>query len=353
MDRKERERLVRRISSGITITPVDIDGEILYIRFNDPTLDIMVQADAIYSERYSNLVAAGGMTIETSFERLKELGTWSDEKEYELVKLRKDVEFLQTQLDYYKFQKMKLETCKKSIEDKKKRIDRLVSQKHSLMPNTAEYIAEMASKRYLIEQIIDPLYRGVLENQKLVNILIGKYFNELFISETTIRELARNDPWRLYWSLAKDTGSPLFKCPAVEITDNQYRLVLWSKIYDFAYESSNRPESDIINDDELFDNWYQQEQKRLEKESKEVSQNNNTAQGRYGHVASQEKYIPADKGGAAEVYALNNAGAKATIRQRQQAINKKGKVKEGQLPDVAMEMKMALNRQAIQKGTQK
>jgi len=122
------------------------------------------------------------------------------------------------------------------------------------------------------------------------------------------------------------------------MTDLQYSLVFWSKLYDFAFESMDRPSHEIIADDEKFDHWYKTECERLEGELKK-NKLKNTIDDAYGGGGS-EVFIPADREGAKEVYDLNDLNAKNRITQRQKAIEIKKEVREEQLPDVKRDIQM-------------
>jgi hypothetical protein len=128
------------------------------------------------------------------------------------------------------------------------------------------------------------------------------------------------------------------------MTELQYHLLLWSRIYDSVYENPNRPTDDVISDDVKFDAWYRQESERIDAEIRKNA--TERAIGSISGTGGQEVFIPADLEGAKEVYQLNDMNARTRIAQRQKAIESNGVLKESELPDVAKDLKMEMNRLA-------
>ena len=83
--------------------------------------------------------------------------------------------------------------------------------------------------------------------------LILSKINEHRIDESEYRDLARNEPWRSYWNIAK---SSVFGIPVIDFSEEQKTLCVWSKVYDNVYESSECPPENCINDDDYLDSWF-------------------------------------------------------------------------------------------------
>ena len=300
---------------------------------------------------------SGGMTLQDSIEQLKHDGIWSDEEDGRMEQLEKDINKLKSKLSDFEFQKKKQRAIKDAIRQGEKELDKLRSRKYQLYPHTIDYLAEYNKQHYLIKQILDFDREDLLTNENFLKNLINKYFIEDSVEEKSLREIARSDPWRLHWTLAKDTGTPLFDSSSYNVTDLQYQLIFWSKIYDFAFENMNRPPDDVINDDDKFDSWYESETKRIDKEVKDNFKNESFGKTKRepqtdSGVGITEKFIPADKEGAQEVYDLNSVDARRKVKSRQKAIQEKGYVKEQDLPDTSREIQMKLNQLAAQHGSQ-
>jgi hypothetical protein len=138
------------------------------------------------------------------------------------------------------------------------------------------------------------------------------------------------------------------------MTEYQYALVSWTKVYDFAFESDNRPTDDVLEDDDQFDGWYKAEVDRILKEIKKNQNDygkNSVSSNSGNKIGRSEVFIPADAEGSREVYDLNDPIARSNIKQRQKLLEAKGACREDEMPDTKREIQMCLNKLAMEKGT--
>jgi hypothetical protein len=206
-------------------------------------------------------------------------------------------------------------------------------------------MAEIRRKQWLlpkITEIVDPEFKHLLQDNAFIYQLIVYYY-EALPKESQIRELARSSPWRNYWSFCRESGNYTFGGDVTRYTDSQFLLVSWSKAYDFAFESDNRPDDSVLNNDTLFDEWYSGEVEKMERARKE-SKLKNGQSNNDGKLAYREEFIVADPESAADVYNLNNPIDRNKIKKIQQEVSQKGEVREGQLKTVVGELDMARNR---------
>jgi hypothetical protein len=344
LDYNQKEKLIRRISSGKVFGRIDwtrADDHYVDFCFYDPTPDVIMEADFEY-EMSMQLNESELMTQDELLKVLIERGDWSEEKEEEYKKIEEAIKNMQVRLDGLQFKKKELRLTKEAIEKNKNRLKELSDQKNKLFSNSLEYYCEIKKKKFIIQQCLKIKDPSLLQSTLFVNSILV-YLNKDSPSEKTIREIARSSPWRIMWATAKDTGTPIFARPASEMTDLQLLLISWTKVYDFAYETMNRPPDDIIEDDIRFDAWYKKEQDRI---TKEIDKNYVAEKMPDGIKKSggMEVFIPCDAEGAKEIYQMNNADARMRIKMRENAINQKGEVKEQHLPDLQRDMRM----QAVQ-----
>lgn len=339
MDYEERSSLVRRITSGKLYGSIVYNDRVYDVVFCDPSLSVMTESDWIYKSEFKKLTTETIIpTTEEYYKVLIEEGKWNNDLEIEMKKLQNDIIELTGNLNKLKFNKSATRNIKAAIDKGKKRLEELHSIKNQYTHFSAEFLAEKARKRFIISKISKLLCNSeLIDNPLFKDSLIVYYFEESNIPESKIRELARTDPWRLYWTTSKDTGTPLFPYSVVEITKLQEALIMWSKCYDFAYNSTNRPTDDVIADDDRFDAWFKSELERIDKETKQ-NQISDISSG------NQEIFIPADEEGAKEVYSLNSSSERNIIKSRESFIRQKGEVKDQALPDVSRGIKMQLNK---------
>ena len=343
MDFIEKRQLLNRILSGIFLGKVEVQSEIYFPEFKDPDMNVKIHSDFVYKNAIDEAKTSGVFTLDESYKVLTDNGTWTAKLENELITLEKDIPKLQKAINSFKFQKAKQRMTAEALKAAKLRVSCLLDIKNQLYTSTAEFLAEQAQRRYIIQNITKNIPQHLLEDKAALSTLIVYYYKEGQISEPKVRELARTDPWRLYWAASKGTGNPIFNRPLCDITDLQYLLLAWTKIYDFAFECTNRPSDDIVNNDEMFDSWYKEEIERLDKERRAETHSLKVPD-------AQEVFIPADAEGAKEVYELNDAVSRSKIKQREAFLEKKGIVNESELPDTQKDLKMQANRLAASRG---
>jgi hypothetical protein len=347
MDFNKREQILRRITSRTLYCTVKYKHDNFDVVFKDPSLSILAESDWIYNKIFNRSTKEDGLfTLEESYKLLTEKGLWNDKLQKELETIKSDIEKLNSRLPELRFKKSEERTAKAAIEKAKKRFIELETIRNQLYSSTAEYLSDMGRKKFIVSKITEIKDRSLLEEPAFLDVLVYYYYKENGISEPEIREIARTDPWRLYWTVSKGTGTHLFPHSSVEMTDLQYLLLLWTKVYDFAFESSNRPSDEVINDDTKFDAWYKAEADRINKENQKRQVENSA-----NLISGQEVFIPSDKEGAKEVYSLNDPIAKGIIATREKVINEKGQLEHTQLPDVKQDLIMKVN-QAASQGTQ-
>jgi hypothetical protein len=346
MDFRGREQLLRRIMSGKLYGKITFQHQDYSIIFHDANLDVLTESDFIYNQSFSELSSIeGSFTLEQSYKVLEENSIWTNSMEKEMAKLNEEISELKIRLNKLTFNKKEQLIARESLKIKRIKYNQLYNTKNQLWRSTVEYIADRNRKRFLISKCLKKIDKQeVLDIPMFIDSLIVYIYEDNNISEDSIRELARTNPWRLYWTASKTIGGSLFKNSISELTELQYILIAWSKTYDFAYENTNRPSEEVINDNDKFDAWYKEECDRIDKEIKK-----NEIDSKIGDVSGQEVFIPADEEGAKEVYNLNDMNAKMKIAQRQKVIQEKGIVLECDLPDVKREIQMEANRLATRR----
>lgn len=343
MEFSDREKLVRRISNKRLYGSVVYQDDLINIIINDPSLDLLSEADWIYSESYSKEKSLKQrMTLEESYEILKGDGIWTNELEIEQKIIDEDIKQLLSKLTTLKFKKTEQKAIKNTIDRGRKRLEEIYKIKNQFWPHTIEYVCLKEKRHFLMSKCTKLSNIELLENSGFLDTLSHFYYEQSSIDSKQIRELSRTDPWRLFWVSSKNTGTSLFPHSSIEMSELQYLLVSWSRVYDFAYENSNRPNDETINDDDLFDAWYDGERKRIESDNRKNALNINDN----GGDGFQEVFVPSDAESIKEIYDMNDLTGKMRIKSRQDAILKAGELKEGELPDIKQQVAMQRNREA-------
>ena len=124
-------------------------------------------------------------------------------------------------------------------------------------------------------------------------------------------------------------------------------------IYDSVYESLDCPTSDVIENDDMLDQWFENQAIKSEQSRKDRMKESSAPITSNKKIANaSEIFIPVDTAAdAAKVYnELNTSGSKSAFISRQKAIRSQGEIKESQMPDTKRELNMARNRAFVDKA---
>lgn len=347
----EKERLIRRISSAKLNGSIEYNDETISFSISDPSPDVMADADTVYQAEIDKLKSMGVFTLDESYKILEEQGVWTVKQKKELITIDNDIKKLTSALPNLQYQKAQKRQIIEAIKVAKARLKELSDLRDSLWPHTAEAKAELKKRQFLIPRLTKILSNtsetsSLLEDSSFIHQIIVYYYDRQ-VEESTVRQIARSSPWRNYWSFCHENGHFTFSADVTNLTELQFLLMSWTKIYDFAINSTPRPADEILDSDRLFDEWYAGEIKRMDNEQKKNQLGQNKYNNNYQNAVGQEEvFVMADPEAAKEVYDLNDVMMRNKIQTRQKEIKEKGTVKEGDLNDVKQEINMKLNQMA-------
>lgn len=227
----------------------------------------------------------------------------------------------------------KTAAIRKSLRAAQTRIEILSSAKQSFDHLTIEGYAQLCQFSFIIE---NSLYD--LAGKKIIEIdgQLLEFAQTLLLKNRidvhTLRELARSEPWKSY-----NVGEidHLFGRPKVDLTDEQRNLLMYTEFYNNVYKHESCPSQMVINDDDLLDGWLISVKRENEAERKNKKDNLPDADDVFIVAQSEEHRKHID--------GLNDGEARKIKQNRQELIEKKGKVKEADLPDVKKELQKQVN----------
>ena len=352
MNISEREEKLRQIISGF-----------FHFKFNDqmfkyfePTCSFFSEISYYTKDIESQLKLNGFLSSEDEKKILIEKGLWSEAKQKELETCEKDLSKLKQEKIKYKYQSKHLKVIEATIKALEDKIEEMSSVRNSMYPNTIEYQRAYRINILILSEAVrnrrgEKIWSSVEELENNVEIkdidkmlrLVNSFAK---IDQKTLRDIARNEPWRTIWKTSCKTGTPLFNKPTSDLTKNQYELCYWSNVYDSVYESSDYPGQDVIEDDEKLDEWFvRQSEKYSSNKSKGVS-------GLNPKIANaSEIFLPVDTPeDAQKVYEeMNSLDGRRIISKRNSAIEKAGNLTDDQLPDVKTNLLIEQNKQLMSK----
>ena len=373
MTQETMEHLVNKIVSGVTICKVNLFGQPKSFILKAPSCFDKYIASEIYNDIF--YLSSFELWTKTQVEEiLIKLGMWSLESDTRLIKLSKDIEDIKIALfKNFKEEKKKKE-LKKMLETTKISQAKLEQSKRKLDGVTAENYATLAKNNYLIASSLHYMDgRKVWENNDYLDTDYGLlekiiYFTTVnSLDLNTIRYLSTKEPWHSKWKVSKEN---LFGIPAIELTDEQKTIIMFSMMVDNAESHPDCPSKEIMEDFDAFDGWFLSENRKVDEDKKEknIDQKFKKAVGDEIFIfPEQPKYkssgyldddrimtiIPTSKEDAdislKEIQDLNNIEAKMIRKERDALVKEKGRVAALDMPDKKREFISVANKQYIAK----
>lgn len=214
----------------------------------------------------------------------------------------------------------------------------MLSLKSSLDHLSCHYVAENARNQWLLFHSIRLNGVKIKECQFDINKIYNAYINNS-IDITDIRKLARNDYWRMVWSMNKVHGGKLFGRDPQDYSRDQLSLCSFSGMYDNVYEHPESPDEKIIDDDDCLDGWFII-QKRKHQKMKKQRQTEDLIKNPKIKAAKEVFLMANSKEDAESIQNMNDIMARSIVKQREQLIDEKGRVKDTDFADVKLENQM-------------
>lgn len=345
MDYQIREKIVNRIISGYFYCDI---GKHTFI-VTSPSTHLKYQAQRLYDSVYYKNSFNGWLTRKNIVSFLVKQGLWDQNRDKKLKELEPRIDDLKVIL----FNNLMTDSVATKIRAELKHvrhsIGRLQKTRYTLDHMTLEAYVDRIKNRYLIASTLYyPDWRKVYDdpdyaNFSLLNSVVDK-INTNIIDVPVLRELARTEPWRSYYNI--DKVNPFGK-PIIEWSDNQKAIVLFSKMYDGAYQHPECPMDNVIEDDDAFDGWMISNKRKNEKDKMDSEVEKMV--GRKQRDSSEIFIVTKDAKQASKIDKFNDVRGKTIKKQRDALIRKKGQVAESQLIDKKQELQQLATQQYIEK----
>lgn len=246
---------------------ISVPEQFRNIIIKDPTLEDRNMYLIAKDREIKISKAAGVPSEEEIFENARLSGYWTDEDDYVIKNANDKIAELQDELDRCKFT-FKKKQLKKDIETIHKSKKIVENKMSDLRSNSAEYLANEVSIEFLLRRVCVSF-----DDQKLIwkndeefldfknqypqafVLLLHAVLSEGVLPSKEIREVARSLEWRLTWVLNRENLESIFNKKIGDLNLNQRLLIYWSRVYDSAIESMEPPSSDVVSDDDKFDDW--------------------------------------------------------------------------------------------------
>mgnify|MGYP003136123694 FL=1 len=340
----EREYFVSRLRSGIVF--VKLDGVTIHVK--TPKIEDMIYSDDVFLETFNECKKNGVQTEEEMNDWMLEKGFWSEEKEEKVKDLEKGIENLKVDIFESRANTKRVRDSRMLLRAAEKTLSKHLAEKNSMFPRTCEGVATEAKNIALFERCS---YIGdELVDFEFLNIGSLFYqYSKSHLTEPELREIARNDPWRLCWNVREH--SSLFRNdPERELSADQKGLLLWARMYDNIQESMDCPTAEVIADDDMLDGWFIV-QRRKNKQEKAQAEIENKLNEKVSN--SDEVLVVTDSAREAEhIHSMNTPTSNAIRQQRMQHVKSQGRVEEEEFQDRKLEFRAAHN-QALKDRTRR
>lgn len=290
-------------------------GRRVYKINKNPQWEVLAKADeyreSVFEEvKYNNWLSEREAILFLISEKII-----PEDYEVQLKEIEKSIDSNKKSLYKSRNDQKSISTLKKKIKGLNIMYMDLLSSVHSLDYVTMDYYLDYMKEVFLIANtVIDS--RVSFHTAEL--LLANK--QKKVISYENIRDLAKTNPWKSYWSANKPN---VIKHEI--LNQEQTALIMFSKMYDSVYEHPECPEDFVIQDNDMLDGWLllTKEKQEREKRTQEIDNKNPKFKN------ATEIFLPAQTQEERErINMLNSDNAKAKKMVREQMISNEKEVSD-------------------------
>lgn len=354
---------------------IECDESILIMR--DPTISERNRYLFLKENKLREALEASVPSEVEVFANAIKNGYWTSEDKRIMSETSAHIQFLQSELKKHQKFIAQKKSFEKQIKEAQNQFHKTSLKETELKIKSAEYLAHEFATFDLLRKLVFKLDESLLwpseeiflkTKQKYPDYIM--YLASCMTSEgdwemSALRKIAKSGEWRLTWVLNRENLSSIFGKSVGELNSNQKLLIYWSRIYDIAYEDTEKPDQDIIDDDDKFDEWLanrdlkKQESNTANDKTNNHHENINVISGYYIETCTcgadknkklglgestrhandcpwgtWKSYTKEEKEAiASQVYGRNTKTTRDIINREQEIIEKKGIVDEKDLRD--------------------
>jgi hypothetical protein len=342
MIRNDKDLLLSRIIAGFLY--LHYEGKLYQLR--RASVDLKYRADILYQQIYNENLYSDWILLQDTELILIDNGVWRTQNHEALKQIDLRLENLKVELYENYIQLSRRQDIKKQIKSMNMQKDRILTAQHSLDQYTLEAYAGRIRNEYLIMNTLYYKNKKVFKDSKNKNsIFLNGITNQIsssLPSVTTIRELARSDIWKSYWS--SSNKEKVFDGSVCEWSDEQRALVNITKMFDSIYEHPECPSEAIIDDEDALEGWMTV-QKRKNEQTKSKTKAQNMLGSKKMQKADEVFFVSNSKEETKEILKANDNAGLYRMKEKFSAIRSVGgsELQESQLPDVQRDLLNQLN----------
>lgn len=330
MEYNQREFFLYRIMSGVV--KVNYKGKL--IKIYPPTKEIYRDACEFYNEKFDYYYYNNVLTNDQMIEQMIDNDEWSYHKEKDLKTISDAIKDFKISAYDNRHDKKKVLYISRQIDALEEKLENLNIEKNRYFHMTCDGLAVKEKMVFIIKNCSYVNGKKIKFNKSFsYNKLLREYNNFHYIEEYIIRELARTDPWKLHWSIRKNSKKSLIFYPKLELTNNQKSLIAWSQTYDNVYQSMDAPTQDIIENDILLDGWFLKQTKERERQNDVKDVESTITNPKIKNSQEVYKVVGNNKELAKKVDGLNTFHSSIIKKQREETLKQRGNTEDSQFTD--------------------
>lgn len=237
-----------------------------YLLVMDPTPEDRNLCLFMKDSEYAQARAQGVPTEEELLEISRKSGNWEEHDDIVLRDADDHIAFLEGEVKANAKFKSKQNNLKRQLAQSIETRDVTLRKLEQVRTMTAEYQAHEISIFYLLQRTVCtpdgmlfwPTEAAFLQSKEhflsLVVFMAHQVVQEGMMNEADLRLVGRSPDWRILWGEGDNYQSLFGKC-ASALNINQRLLIYWSRVYDSVFSDPDRPDLEIIDDDERLDEW--------------------------------------------------------------------------------------------------
>ncbi len=246
---------------------MEVPDDLEYVVLNDLTLEDRNYYLFVRDLEERKCRQEGVATEGELMEQARQSGYWGKDEDDIASRAADHIAFLEAEFEAKKKFRSRQNIIKLQIDDAKKKQAWVQGKRNEIRQLSAEYLAHEIAMFAMLRSVAvrpdgsllipdDATFLRLKEYHILfLYYLIKEMLNEGALDTPEVRAIARSTEWRLIWALSRENLPAIFGRGVGDLTLNHKMLIYWSRVYDSAFEGAEPPDNEVIDDDNLFDQW--------------------------------------------------------------------------------------------------
>lgn len=348
MEKRERENIVAKVLSGLIF--FRLDSKIYKIA--SPTPEETCLAEFLATEASQHLNFDQLLTRKEAVKKLSDLDIWTAKDEEDRKVSEKALEGFKINLFEQRLNSKSVASIRSRIAGINKLLSASYTKKNTLEHATLETFTESVRDQFIVgvciseqngKKVYDPQH-FLSSNPRIMQTGLVHWQAE-FSLVNSLREIARTDPWKNYWSAASEHN--VFGKPTRELNLIQRSLSLYSKMYENSHSSPECPPDEVFEDDDMFDGWMLLERKNRDSARDKKAADKTLSQ----HTKGSEIFLVAEnRQDADKIQSINEHGERMKLKTRESELKASDDlILEKDLTDVKMDLRNQLREKLTQR----